>query len=199
MFSCLGAKQSQTHEHSAAAAAEAAILSSTRATLDSSSTPTPVDVVVVLLRTARAALEGTSMSRFQSMPYYTAKKKGHGTTITRLLSRNQHETNTSTAWTSNHEHSAATTTAAAGAPTTLEQHSPRAALVRLLLLLLFCFCVLLEHELEQHGFEQHCCCVLLQLQQEVGKTNSLRQKHMKIRVGFQAPGRVSGGGTPSPD
>ena len=73
----LVAKQSRAHEHSAAAAT--ATPSSTRATLDSSSTRTPVVAVFVLLRTARAALERTSMiSRFPSMAYCTAKKKDTG-------------------------------------------------------------------------------------------------------------------------
>ena len=90
--SCLVAKQSRAHGHSAAAAA-AATLSSTRATLDSSSTRTPVVAVLVLLRTARAALEGTSRSRFPSL-YYCTAKNGHGTTITRLLKRNEHERET---------------------------------------------------------------------------------------------------------
>ena len=70
-----------------------AALSSTRATLDSSSTRTPVVAVLVLLRTARAALEGTSMSRFPSL-YYCTAKNGHGTTITQLLKRNEHERQT---------------------------------------------------------------------------------------------------------
>ena len=75
MFSCLVAKQSRAHEHSAAAAT----LSSTRATHDSSSTRPPVvAAVLVPLRTARAALERTSMSRFPSMAYCTAKKKDTG-------------------------------------------------------------------------------------------------------------------------
>ena len=81
---------SRAHEHSAAAAT----FRSTRATLDSSSTRTPV-VVLVLLRPARAALERTSMIRFPSMSYCTAKN-GHGTTITRLLKRNENERQTRT-------------------------------------------------------------------------------------------------------
>ena len=72
VFSCLVAKQSRAHEHSSAAAA-AATLSSTRTTLDSSSIRTPVVAVLVLLRTAEAALEGTSMSRLPSLYYCTAK------------------------------------------------------------------------------------------------------------------------------
>ena len=77
VFSCLVATQSRAHEHSSAAAA--ATLSSTRATLDSSSTLTPVVAVVVLLRTARAALERTSMmSRFPSMAFCTAEIKDAG-------------------------------------------------------------------------------------------------------------------------
>ena len=93
VFSCLLAKQSRAHEHSSASAA--ATLSSTRTTLCSSSTRTPVVAVLVLLRTARAALEGTSMSRFPSL-YYCTAKNGHGTTITRLLKRNEHERQTRT-------------------------------------------------------------------------------------------------------
>ena len=81
VFSCLVAKQSRAHEHSAAAAAAGTLSStratldssSTRATLDSSSTRTRVVAAVVLLRTARAALEGTSVSRFPSLYYCTAK------------------------------------------------------------------------------------------------------------------------------
>ena len=171
MFSCIVAKQPRAHQHSAAAAATP---SCTRATtLDPSSTRTPVVVIIVQLRTARAALERTSMSRFPSMAYSAAKKNGHGTTITQLLKRNEHETNTSTAWPSSHGHTSTQQQQQQQQqhPAALEQHSTRAALVRLLLL--FYCCVLLEHdELEQHELEQHCV-LLLHLQQEARKPKSL--------------------------
>ena len=101
-----------------------------------------VNAHTLTLRTARAAPERTSMGMFPSIAYCTAKKKGRWTRITRLLKRNQHETDTSTAWPTNHEHSEAAGTAASVRPTALEQHSTRAALVRLMLLLFRC-CVLL--------------------------------------------------------
>ena len=95
-------KQSRAHEHSAAAAVAP---SGSRVTLGSSNTRTPLPPVGILLRTARAALDRTSMNRFPSIAYiYLRKRKGHGTTITRLLKRNEHETNTSTAWPSSHGH-----------------------------------------------------------------------------------------------
>ena len=71
VFSCLVVKQSQKHSTQ-----QQQPICSTRATLDSSSTRTSVVSVVVLLRTARAALERTSMmSRFPSIAYCTAQKK----------------------------------------------------------------------------------------------------------------------------
>ena len=119
------AKQSRAHEHSAVSAAAAP--SGTRATLDSSCTCTPIVAILVQLRTSRAALERTSMSRFPSMAYCTAKKKGHGPTVTQLLKRNEHETNTSTAWPSNHGHTSTqqqrSSTQRHSSNTRLEQHS----------------------------------------------------------------------------
>ena len=102
VFSCLVTKQSRAHEHSAATAAET--LSSTRATHDSSSTRPPVvAAVLVPLRTARAALERTSMSRFPSMAYCTAKKTD---TEPRSLdcssATSTRQTRASTAWPSTH-------------------------------------------------------------------------------------------------
>ena len=88
----------------------------------------------VLLRTARAALERTSMSRFPSLLH--RKKKGHGTTITRLLQHNEHETNTRTTWPSSHEHSAAAAAVAlSGTRATLDSSSTRTPVVAVVSLL----------------------------------------------------------------
>ena len=72
---CLVDKQSRAHEHSGTAAA--ATLSTARATLDSSSTCRPVvAVLVLLLRTARAAFERSSMSTFSSLLHCNKKVPG---------------------------------------------------------------------------------------------------------------------------
>ena len=131
----------RAHEHSAAAAT----LRSTRATLDSSSTRTPLVAVLVRLRTARAALEGTSMISFPSVLHHR-KKDTVSMMITRLLKRNEHETSTSTVWPSHgHTNTQQQQQQQRYHPAALEQHSTRAALVRRLLLL-FYSCLLLEYD-----------------------------------------------------
>ena len=121
VFSRIVAKQSRAHEHLAAVVAAA--LDSTRATLDSSSTRTPV-VAGVMLRTARAALERTSMSRCRRLLHRKIKHDDYSIARKRRA-QDEHEHDVAKqSWA--HEHSAA-----------LEQHSTRAALARLLLLLLY--------------------------------------------------------------
>ena len=105
-------------------------------------------------------------SGFKTWPV-APKEKIHGTTITRLLKRNELRTNTSTAWPSSHGQTN-TQQQHQQHPAALEQYSTRAAL---LLLLLFYCCLLLEHdELEQH------CVVLLHLEQEARKAKPLQLK-----------------------
>ena len=144
MLSCLVAMRSRAHEHSAAAAAT---LSSTRATLDSSSTRTPVVAVVVLLRTARTALERTSMSRFQKPGLLHREKRTRDHDHSIAQGQRERETNTSTAWPSSHAHMSTQQQQQQQHPAALEQFLPRAALARLLLRLFYC-CIPLEHELD---------------------------------------------------
>ena len=140
VFSCLVAKQSRAHEHSAAAT-----LSCTRATLCSSSTHTPVVAVLVLLRTARAALERRSIRRFPSMAYCTAKKKDHDHSIAHAQrARHKHEHGEAKPSRA-HEHSAAAAAAAAVAPsgTRAILHSSSTRTPDVAVVFSFC-CVLLE-------------------------------------------------------
>ena len=76
---------------------------------------------------------------------YCTENKKPETPITRLLERDEHETNTSTTWPSSYEHTSTQPPQQQQQQhsSALEQHSTRAALLRLLLLLLYP-CVLLE-------------------------------------------------------
>ena len=95
----------------------------------------------LILRGTRTTCQATRDAGLRIAP----QKKGPGTTIIRLLKRNEYETNTSTAWSSSHGHTNTQQQEQQQHPAALEQHSTRAALSHA------CCCCC---ELEQH-------CVLL--------------------------------------
>ena len=79
------------HPGCTAAAAAGATFNSTRATLDSSSTRTSVVAVLVLLRTARASLKRTSLSRYILAYEIIAPPKNDQSIAWTQRARDEHE------------------------------------------------------------------------------------------------------------